>query len=286
MKFPQSLPRILAAAGLAAALALNGAYAQTKGASTPQAKSAPKEYTPTVGQEGKDVVWVPTPQALVEKMLDMAKATPADYVIDLGSGDGRTVITAAKRGIKALGIEYNPDMVELSKKNAAKEGVGDKATFVRGDIFESDFSQATVITLFLLPSLNQKLRPIILKMKPGTRVVSNTFDMGDWQADQTVQATGDCSSYCRAYFWLVPAEVGGKWQTAQGELELEQKYQVLTGTLKGDNINAQVNGKMIGDLVTFTAGAVLYTGKVNGDTIEGTARGWDGESKWQAARPK
>jgi SAM-dependent methyltransferase len=272
--------------GLAAAVAFNVAFAQTKSTSTPQAKSAPQEFQPTVGQEGKDVVWVPTPQALVEKMLDMAKATPADYVIDLGSGDGRTVITAAKRGIKALGIEYNPNMVELSKRNAAKEGVGDKATFVRGDIFESDFSQATVITLFLLPTLNVRLRPILLNMKPGTRVVSNTFDMGDWQADQSVQATGDCTSYCRAYFWLVPAKGEGKWQTAQGELELEQKYQMLTGTLRGNNINAPVSGKMIGDFITFTAGTTLYTGKVSGNTIEGTARSLDGETKWQATRSK
>ena len=141
-----------------------------------------KDYEPSVGQEGKDVVWVPTPQALVDKMLDMAKVTPKDYVIDLGSGDGRTVITAAKRGSKALGIEYNPDMVELSKRNAAKEGVSDKANFVKADLFESDFSQAQVITMFLLPSINIKLRPKILDLKPGTRIVSNSFDMEDWKS--------------------------------------------------------------------------------------------------------
>src|SRR5262247_3076047 len=149
-----------------------------------------KEYEPSVGQEGKDVVWVPTPQALVDKMLDMAKVTPKDYVIDLGSGDGRTVITAAKRGSKALGIEYNPDMVELSKRNAAKECVSDKASFVKADLFESDFSQAQVITMFLLPSINIKLRPKILDLKPGTRIVSNTFDMEDWKADETATASG------------------------------------------------------------------------------------------------
>ena len=144
-----------------------------------------KEYEPQVGQEGKDVVWVPTPQALVEKMLDLAKVTPKDYVIDLGSGDGRTVITAAKRGAKAHGIEYNPDMVELAKRNAAKEGVSDKATFAKADLFESDFSQAQVITMFLLPSINLKLRPKILDLKPGTRIVSNSFDMEEWKPDQT-----------------------------------------------------------------------------------------------------
>src|SRR5204863_7133732 len=122
-------------------------------------------FQPTIGQPGKDVVWVPTPQALVDKMLDMAKVTSQDYVIDLGSGDGRTVITAAKRGARALGIEYNPDMVDLSKRNAAVEGVTDKATFMKADLFESDFSQATVITMFLLPDINLKLRPKILDLK-------------------------------------------------------------------------------------------------------------------------
>src|SRR5882724_12992968 len=149
-----------------------------------------KEYQPEVGQAGKDVVWVPTPQALVDKMLDMSKLTPKDYLIDLGSGDGRTVITAAKRGSKALGIEYNPEMVELSKRNAAKEGVSDKANFVKADLFESDFSQAQVITMFLLPSINIKLRPKILDLKPGTRIVSNSFDMEDWKADETATAEG------------------------------------------------------------------------------------------------
>src|SRR5919106_230453 len=144
-----------------------------------------KEYEPQVGQEGKDVVWVPTPQALVDKMLEMAKVTPKDYVIDLGSGDGRTVITAAKHGSKALGIEYNPDMVELSKRNAAKAGVSDKADFAKADLFETDFSEATVITMFLLPSINMQLRPKILDLKPGTRIVSNSFTMGEWAEDES-----------------------------------------------------------------------------------------------------
>src|SRR5919205_3730885 len=156
-----------------------------------QAQRAPASsaYQPEVGQAGKDVVWVPTPQAVVDRMLDMAKLTPQDFLIDLGSGDGRTVITAAKRGSRALGIEYNPDMVELSKRNAAKEGVSDKAQFIKADLFESDFSKAQVITMFLLPSINLKLRPKILDLKPGTRIVSNSFDMGDWTADETAEAT-------------------------------------------------------------------------------------------------
>lgn len=286
MKFPQSLPRLLAMSALAAVLTFNFALAQTKGASTPAAKGDSKEYQPTVGQEGKDVVWVPTPQALVDKMLDMARVTADDYVIDLGSGDGRTVITAAKRGVKAHGIEYNPDLVALSKQNAEKEGVTDNATFVQGDIFESDFSDATVITLFLLPSLNQRLRPILLDMKPGTRVVSNTFDMGDWKADETVRATGECSSYCRAYFWIVPEKVEGTWTSDAGEIEFSQRYQELSGEVKDDNVNAAVNGKMIGDRIVFTAGRTLYTGTVNGDTIEGKARSGDSETDWKATRAK
>src|SRR5688572_3482985 len=176
-----------------------------------------KQYEPQVGQEGKDVVWVPTPQALVDKMLDMANVTPKDFVIDLGSGDGRTVITAAKRGAKAHGIEYEPDMVALSQKNAAAEGVGARATFAKADLFATDFSSATVITMFLLPSINMQLRPKLLDMKPGTRVVSNTFTMEDWEADQTVTVP-DCDRWCTALFWIVPAKVEGVWRLAQGEL--------------------------------------------------------------------
>ena len=145
-----------------------------------QAQQTTKPFEPTVGQPGKDVVWVPTPQQLVDRMLDMAKVTPQDIHYDLGSGDGRTVITAAKRGLRATGVEFNPDMVALSQKNAVAAGVTDRATFIRGDIFETDFSKATVLTLFLLPDLNVKLRPTILNMRPGTRVVSNSFTMGEW----------------------------------------------------------------------------------------------------------
>jgi len=150
------------------------------------------QFEPQVGQAGKDVVWVPTPQELVNKMLDLAKVTPQDYLIDLGSGDGRTVITAAKRGVRALGIEYNPDMVTLSQRNAAKENIGNRAVFTKADLFESDFSQASVITMFLLPDINLKLRPKILDLKPGTRIVSNTFTMGDWKADETSSVTENC----------------------------------------------------------------------------------------------
>ena len=175
-------------------------------------------FKPEVGQGGKDVVWVPTPQALVDKMLDMAGVTPQDVVMDLGSGDGITVITAAKRGAKAIGIEYNPDMVELSKQNAEKAGVSDKATFMKADLFETDLSQATVITMFLLPQINLRLRPKILDLKPGTRIVSNSFTMEDWVADETATVTEGCQTWCTALFWIVPAKVEGQWQTPGGDL--------------------------------------------------------------------
>src|SRR6266850_2948992 len=235
-----------------------------------QAQSGKSEYQPQVGQEGKDVIWVPTPQSLVDNMLDMGKVTAKDYVIDLGSGDGRTVITAAKRGAKAQGIEYNPDMVDLSKRNAAKEGVSDKATFVNADLFESDFSQATVITLFLLPDINIRLRPKILDMKPGTRVVSNAFTMGEWTADETANAGNGCGSWCTAYLWIVPAKVEGTWQLPQGELALKQTFQMVSGTLRSGNVSTPItNGRLNGDQISFTAGANQYTGRVNGNVMEG-----------------
>ncbi len=235
-----------------------------------QAQPAKQEFQPQVGQEGKDVIWVPTPQVLVNRMLDMGKVTSKDYVIDLGSGDGRTVITAAKRGARALGIEYNPDMVELSKRNAAKEGVSDKAQFVKADLFESDFSQATVITMFLLPDINLRLRPKILDLKPGTRIVSNSFTMGDWTADETTMATEGCTSYCTAYLWIVPAKVEGTWKLPQGELTLKQTYQMISGTLKSSaNATPITNGKLNGDQISFAAAGTQYIGHVNGNTIDG-----------------
>jgi precorrin-6B methylase 2 len=235
-----------------------------------QAQAPATQFEPKVGQEGKDVVWVPTPQVLVDKMLDMAKVTPQDFVMDLGSGDGRTVITAAKRGARAMGIEYNPNMVELSKQNATKEGVGDKATFVKADLYETDLSKATVITMFLLPDINLKLRPKILNLKPGTRVVSNTFTMEDWMADET-ERVENCTSWCTALFWIVPAKVAGTWKLPQGDLTLKQQYQMVSGTLKSGNGNAQISdGKLRGDQLTFSAGGVQYTGRVNGTTIMGT----------------
>ena len=226
------------------------------------------QFEPRVGQPGKDVVWVPTPQALVDKMLDLAKLTPKDFLMDLGSGDGRTVITAAKRGATAMGVEYNPDMVNLSKAAAQKAGVADKATFVQADLFKTDLSKATVITMFLLPSINMQLRPSILNLKPGTRIVANTFTMEDWEADQTESVTDNCSSWCTALLWIVPAKVQGTWKTAQGNLTLTQQFQMLTGNLNGTAISG---GRMNGDQISFTVSGTAYNGRVNaaGNAISG-----------------
>jgi SAM-dependent methyltransferase len=262
-------------------LALFFCLAVVSGCSFAQAQPAENEYQPQVGQDGKDVIWVPTPQALVDKMLDLAKVTPADYVIDLGSGDGRTVITAARRGARALGIEYNPDMVELSKRNAAKAGVSDKASFMQADLFATDFSQAQVITMFLLPEINLKLRPKILEMKPGTRIVSNSFTMGDWQADERATVKDGCASYCTALLWIVPAKVEGTWKLPQGELVLKQSYQMLSGSMKSGRTNGVISGgKLNGEKISFSAGGVTYTGVVKGDSMAGESS----KGKWSATR--
>ena len=250
-------------------------------------KAGNEEYKPEVGQEGKDVIWVPTPQSLVDRMLDLANVTPKDYVVDLGSGDGRTVITAAKRGALALGIEFNPDMVELSRRNAAKAGVSKTARFRQADLFKTDFSDATVITMFLLPDINIKLRPKILDMKPGTRVVSNSFTMEDWPADKTTVApkAEGCESYCTAYLWIVPAKVGGIWRIGDSELALLQKFQTFYGALKtGTRSTAISGGRVNGDEIRFTLGDAVYTGRVHGDTIEGTVTRGGRTEKWQARR--
>lgn len=236
-----------------------------------QAQKAPAApaYVPSVGQEGKDVVWVPTPQALVDRMLDMARVTPKDFLMDLGSGDGRTVITAAKRGVRALGVEYNPDMVELSRRNAEKEGVANLASFVKADLFETDFSKATVITMFLLPEINLKLRPKILDLKPGTRIVSNSFTMGEWIADDTQNVEKGCdSSWCTALLWIVPAKVAGSYKTPQGELTLKQRFQKLSGTLRTGGRTLALEGKVQGERISFTAGGRKYQGRLNGKQLE------------------
>jgi precorrin-6B methylase 2 len=227
-------------------------------------------YEPSYGQEGKDVVWVPTSDALVQKMLDMARVTPKDFVMDLGSGDGRTVIAAAKRGARALGIEYDADMVELSRVNAKSAGVAGRAEFRKADLFETDFSEATVITMFLLPSINVRLRPAILELKPGTRVVSNTFSMDQWKADETATlepGTG-CDSWCTALLWIVPAKVAGKYPLPVGELVLKQEFQMLSGSLRAGGTTYALEGRVRGEEVEFRAGGREYRGRMKGKLLE------------------
>jgi len=246
-------------------------------------------YQPKYYQPGKDVPWLPTSQVLVDKMLDMAKVTPEDFVIDLGSGDGRVVIIAAKRGVRALGIEFNPDLVALSKRNAAKENVGERAQFVQGDLFKSDFSQATVITLFLGEAINRQLRSRILNLKPGTRVLSNSFTMGQWTADETVDLKDnkECSRYCTALLWIVPAKVEGTWKLSEGEVTFRQKFQRFSGTFKsGSNTVAIKNGRLSGDLIRFSIGDASYTGRVNGDTMEGIYESGGITTKWKTTKTK
>src|SRR5262245_42808698 len=230
-------------------------------------------YKPTVGQAGKDVVWVPTPQELVDTMLDMARVTPQDLVMDLGAGAARAVSTAPRLGDTAMGVQYNPEMVQLSKKNAATERVDTKATFVQADLFTVDLSKASVITMFLLPTINLKLRPTLLDLKPGTRIVSNTFDMAEWEPDdRKVIGPDGCTSWCTAMLWIVPAKVQGNWKTAQGNLRITQSFQKISGTMG----TTPITGKLAGDQISFTAASTAYTGRVNGNTIQG--------SNWNASR--
>jgi len=244
-------------------------------------------YVPEVGQQGKDVVWVPTPQELVDTMLSIAKVTPADFVIDLGSGDGRTVISAAKRGAKALGIEYNPDMVALSRRNAQKEGVNGKTEFIEADLYEADLSKATVITLFLLPEINLKLRPRLLELKPGTRIVSNTFTMGEWEADREVTTDDNWNSWNTALLWIVPAKVDGMWKLGKEELVLTQEFQFIRGKLNRNGRSVNISdGRLNGSEITFRAGDYIYTGKVTGSKISGkiTNSVLGNTSDWVATR--
>ncbi len=263
---------------LAAALALAGSWGHAQPA---------KAFTPEVGQQGKDVVWVPTSQLLVDKMLDMAKLTASDVHYDLGSGDGRTVITAAQRGARAYGIEYNPDMVTLSQRAAEKEGVSDKATFTKADLYETDFSKATVITMFLLPEINLKLRPKILGLKPGTRIVSNTFTMGEWEADETATAASDegSSYYNTALLWIVPAKVDGVWKSPQGDITLKQEFQKFSGSIGVGGVATLVTGgKLRGDQISFSAGGAQYAGTVSGSAIAGTVTSGGASREWRVVR--
>ena len=260
---------------------LAAALAVTLCASTSAPAQSQELFTPQVGQAGKDVIWVPTPPTLVERMLDLADVTPQDFVIDLGSGDGRNVIAAARRGAQALGVEYNPQMVELSKHNAAEAGVADQVTFVEGDMYQADISQANVLALFLLPGNMLQLRQKFLDLQPGSRIVSNTFGIEGWTPDETVTIENDCSAWCTALLWIVPAKVGGTWHLDQGELALSQHFQIVTGTLRGMPIS---NGRLRGDGISFTVDSIGYAGRVSGDRIEGTMIDGGLQVPWTATR--
>lgn len=252
--------------GVAAVLVAGGALsAQTATQGT---------FKPTVGQPGKDVVWVPTPQVTVDAMLNLAKLTKDDFLIDLGSGDGITVITAAKRGARAMGIEFNPDMVALAEQRAKEAGMTERATFKQGDFFKTDFSQANVLTMFLLSSLNEALRPTILNMKPGTRVVTNTFRMGsgddEWMPETEQRVDGCETTWCTAILYVVPAKVDGTWKMGSSTLTFTQKFTTVGGTMGSAPIS---EGKVLAYDIKFTAGGQHYTGKVSvdGKTITGTS---------------
>ena len=254
-------------------------------ATTASAQQAPKPFEPVSGQAGKDVVWVPTSMALVDVMMKLAKVAPNDVVMDLGSGDGRNIIAAAQLGANALGVEFNQDMVALSRRLATEAGVADKAKFVEADMYQADISKATVLALFLLPVNMNRLAPKFLELAPGSRIVANTFGIDGWEPDvrANVDPTADCESWCEALLWIVPAKVAGTWQFAGGTLVLEQKYQVITGTLNASDGETRIaQARLSGGDISFVAGGLSYTGKVTGDVIAGTVTSPLGTTAWRA----
>ena len=219
-------------------------------------------YVPKRGQMGKDVMWLPTSDDLVFKMLDAAQVGPRDELVDLGAGDGKIPIAAARQfGARAWGIEYNKDLAALAQRNAQRAGVAERVRIVHGDIFKEDFSKATVVTMYLLEELNAQLRPTILAMKPGTRVLSNTFSMGDWEPDQVIRVSNGTG-----YFWTVPANVAGLWtlsgldENGNATLKLEQSFQRLGGSLTFQGKTQILLGARI-------EGSVLHFSFINADGL-------------------
>ncbi len=255
--------------------------------SVAQAQQPQVPFEPKSGQAGKDVVWVPSPPAMVDRMLDMAKVTPDDFVMDLGSGDGRNIIAAAKLGAQGLGVEYNPDMVALSRRLAAEAGVSDKARFVEGDMYAADISKATVLALFLLPVNLNRLAPKFLDLAPGSRIVANTFGIDDWQPDEqiTLEPDSDCSSWCDVLLWIVPARAAGTWRMANGTMTLAQKYQMIEGSVTTDDgTHAIARTALDGARISFIAGGLNYNGTITGNQIEGTVTTPAGQVPWKATR--
>jgi len=252
------------------------------------AQEPPQLQEPMVGTPGKDVVYVPQPAEVVENMLDIAKVTARDFVIDLGSGDGRNVLAAARRGARALGVEFNPEFVEYSRRVAEAAGLSDRATFVQGDMYEADISQATVLALFLLTENLNKLKPKFLALRPGTRIVVNTFKITDWEPDEVVRASTDCALWCEMQLYIVPALAAGTWHLSRGkdrgELRLQQNYQMLSGTLTiaGKNVPVE-NARLRGENISFSAGGLKYEGRVSATGMEGSLTGASTGS-WTASR--
>lgn len=291
---PRRIGRIVRAAVALAACLLGAPIAA-------QAAEAAGEYAfePVIGMPGKDVVWVPTPEHVIDFMLDLAQANKNDFVVDLGSGDGRMVLGAARRGIKARGVEFNPDLVQLSKDEAARLGVGDYAEFVVQDMFTADLTQVTLLMTYLLPHLNQRVRPLALaQMKPGTRIVTYAFHMGEWQPEQVAQSQG-----LTVHLYVVPAAAMGEWRwTHDGigfgrdyAMSVRQKFQFIEGTAGTKNSPVYLRDmKLHGDRISFTlteeAGSSLaqtrYEGRIDGDTMSGTAvtNNQDKPRPWQARR--
>ena len=263
------------------ALALAGAWIALPCAAQNQS------YQPYEGQPGKDVVWVPTRPALIQTMLNLGQVTERDFVVDLGSGDGRMVIAAAKRGARALGVEYEPEMVALARRNAAAAGVAERAHFIQGDMYEADFSKATVLALFLLPANLRRLSPKFLELAPGTRIVSNTYRIEGWDEETYSELGGECLSWCTALLYLVPAKADGVWHLPTGELYLTQDVQRVSGTFIGrDGRKASVTGRLSGERIRFTvAGAGEYAGRVHGAEMSGEAKG-SFSGYWKATRVK
>jgi SAM-dependent methyltransferase len=239
---------------------------------------------PTFGQDGKDVEWVPSPSVLVETMLTLAEIDADDQVIDLGSGDGRTVLAAAERGAMAVGVEYDAGLVQVSRRQAEERGLSGRATFIEADLFDVDLTRATVVTMFLLPDLNLKLRPSLLSLEPGTRIVSNTWDMGDWIADETVQLD-PCPGFCTALLWIVPAQIEGDWTDSETAFTLRQEFQEISGTAtrNGQEL-AILDGRLSGRLLEFHTERSRYQGEVSGNTIRGTVITDDQTHNWIATQ--
>ena len=261
-----------------------------------QNENEPPAFVPYEGQAGKDVIWVPTPLALVNAMLEKAGVGPGDILVDLGSGDGRFVIEAARRGALATGIEFNPEMVSLSVQKAEKEGLSQRAKFLNMDLFDYDLSNATVVSMYLLSELNLRLRPKLLDLKPGTRIVSNTFNLGAWMPDAEIipnlnqiididESESSYNDYSTGYFWIVPAKVEGTWEFRDGHLNITQNYQMFHGNyIDKGKLHRIEEGKLAGSEISFTIGGVRYEGKVKDGRMDGTC--FDGSSNisWQGKK--